>query len=159
ISVPMDKQMPVANVADRGYAYGMPGVAYDGNDFFECYNVTREAVERARRGDGPTLLEARTTRLTAHSSDDDDRTYRDRAELEAQKRRDPLPLLAGHLQEMGVLKPKAVAEIEAEVMAEIDTALDDALRAPYPEPEAALEHVFAPGTPGDRYVKSWRVDW
>ncbi|MCB0254862.1 MAG: hypothetical protein KDI55_14160, partial [Anaerolineae bacterium] len=60
---------------------------------------------------------------------------------------------------MGVLKPKAVAEIEAEVMAEIDTALDDALRAPYPEPEAALEHVFAPGTPGDRYVKSWRVDW
>ncbi|MCB0230706.1 MAG: thiamine pyrophosphate-dependent dehydrogenase E1 component subunit alpha, partial [Anaerolineae bacterium] len=54
ISVPMGMQMPVANVADRGYAYGMPGVAYDGNDFFECYNVTCEAVERARRGDGPT---------------------------------------------------------------------------------------------------------
>ncbi|HRX04861.1 MAG TPA: thiamine pyrophosphate-dependent dehydrogenase E1 component subunit alpha [Anaerolineae bacterium] len=157
ISVPMGMQMPVANVADRGYAYGMPGVAYDGNDFFECYNVTCEAVERARRGDGPTLLEARTTRLTAHSSDDDDRTYRDRAELEAQKRRDPLPLLAGRLQTMGVLKAEAIAGVEAEVMREIDKALDDALRAPYPEPKAALEHVFATGSAGDRYVKSWQV--
>jgi len=80
ISVPLEKQMAVAGPAERGYAYGMPGVAFDGNDFFESYNVVKEAVERARRGEGPSLIEAHTTRLTAHSSDDDDRTYRDRAE-------------------------------------------------------------------------------
>jgi 2-oxoisovalerate dehydrogenase E1 component alpha subunit len=156
ISVPMDKQMPVANVADRGYAYGMPGVVYDGNDFFESYNVTREAVLRARRGDGPTLLEARTTRLTAHSSDDDDRTYRDRAELDAQKKQDPLPRLASRLQASGVLTDAVMAQVADEVLREIDQAQDEALRAPYPEPEAALDGVFAPGSAGDRHVKSWQ---
>lgn len=157
ISVPMDKQMPVACVADRGAAYGMPGVAYDGNDFFESYNVTSEAVARARRGDGPTLLEARTTRLTAHSSDDDDRTYRDRSELEAQKRRDPLPRLADRLKSMGVLTDDLVAAIEQEVTAEIDRAMEEALRSPYPQPEEALASVFEAGSPGDRFVRSWRL--
>jgi len=156
ISVPMDKQMAVAHVADRGYAYGMPGVAYDGNDFFECFNVTTEAVERARRGDGPVLLEARTTRLTAHSSDDDDRTYRDRAELEAQKRQDPVPRLAARLKEMGLLDDETIAQVQRDVMSEIDAALDEALRAPYPQPEEALVPVFEEGSPGDRYIRSWR---
>ena len=157
ISVPMDKQMAVARVADRGYAYGMPGVAYDGNDFFECYNVTKEAVERARRGDGPTLLEARTTRLTAHSSDDDDRTYRDRAELEAQKRQDPLPRLASRLQAMGILNDSLIAQIEQEAAGEIDQAMDAALRAPYPQPEDCLAPVFEPGSVGDRFARSWHL--
>lgn len=156
ISVPLEKQMAVAGVAERAYAYGLPGVAYDGNDFFESYNVTREAVERARRGDGPTLLEAHTTRLTAHSSDDDDRTYRDRAELEAQKQRDPLPRLTGELQRRGLLDEAALRRLEQEVAAEIDQAQAEALAAPYPQPEDALQGVFEPGSVGDRAVRAWR---
>lgn len=155
ISVPMEKQMAVACVADRGYAYGMPGVAFDGNDFFESYNVIKEAVERARRGAGPALLEARTTRLTAHSSDDDDRTYRARSELEHQKRHDPLPRLAEQLKQRGLLSEEASRIILAEAMAEIDKALEEALRAPYPQPEDALIGVFEAGSPGDHYVRSW----
>jgi 2-oxoisovalerate dehydrogenase E1 component alpha subunit len=157
ISVPLDKQMAVAGVAERAYAYGMPGVTFDGNDFFESYNVTKEAVLRARRGAGPTLLEARTTRLTAHSSDDDDRTYRDRAELEAQKRQDPIPRLASRLMARGLLSADAQAQIERAAIAEVDLALEEALAAPYPQPEEALVSVFAPGSAGDRFVRSWRV--
>jgi 2-oxoisovalerate dehydrogenase E1 component alpha subunit len=156
ISVPLDKQMAVAGAAERASGYGMPGVRFDGNDFFESYNVTREAVERARRGDGPTLLEAITTRLTAHSSDDDDRTYRDRADLEAQKRRDPLPRLAGELLQRGLLDDAALRRIEQEVMAEIDQAQEQALAAPYPQPEEALLGVFEAGSVGDRAVRAWR---
>ncbi|MFZ2488005.1 MAG: thiamine pyrophosphate-dependent dehydrogenase E1 component subunit alpha [Anaerolineae bacterium] len=156
ISVPIDKQMAVAGPAERAYAYGMPGVAYDGNDFFESYNVTREALERARRGDGPSLLEARTTRLTAHSSDDDDRTYRDRAELEAQKQRDPLPRLAAALRQRGLFDDTSPRSYEEEVIAEIDQAQTDALAAPYPLPEDALLGVFEAGSVGDRAVRSWR---
>jgi len=157
ISVPVDKQMPVAHVADRADAYGMPGVCYDGNDFFESYNVTKEAVERARRGAGPTLLEAHTTRLTAHSSDDDDRTYRDRAELEEQKRHDPLPRLAAQLKQRGILSDAQAHQIEREAIATVDQALDEALRAPYPPAEETLINVFKPGSVGDRHVRSWRI--
>ena len=75
ISVPVEKQMPVANVADRGDAYGMPGVMYDGNDVLESYNVAARSGDH-RHGEGPALLEAKTYRPTPHSSDDDDRSYR-----------------------------------------------------------------------------------
>ena len=78
------------NVADRGDAYGMPGVMYDGNDVLESYNVTKEAILRARSGRGPSLLEAKTYRPVPHSSDDDDRTYRSREEVETWKKRDPI---------------------------------------------------------------------
>jgi 2-oxoisovalerate dehydrogenase E1 component alpha subunit len=156
ISVPLEKQMAVAGVAERGYAYGMPGVAFDGNNFFESFNVIKEAVERARRGEGPTLLEAHTTRLTAHSSDDDDRTYRDRAELEAQKQRDPLPRMSRALIERGLLDDVALRRLEQEVLAEIDQAQAEALAAPYPQPEDALLGVFEAGSVGDRAVRGWR---
>ena len=155
ISVPLEKQMAVAGPAERGYAYGMPGVAFDGNDFFESYNVVKEAVERARRGEGPSLIEAHTTRLTAHSSDDDDRTYRDRAEIEAQKQRDPLPRLNRALIERGLLDEAALRRLEQEILAEIDQAQADALAAPYPQAEEALVGVFEAGSVGDRAVRSW----
>ncbi len=133
----------------------MPGVAFDGNDFFESYNVVKEAVERARRGEGPSLIEAHTTRLTAHSSDDDDRTYRDRAEIEAQKQRDPLPRLNRALIERGLLDEAALRRLEQEILAEIDQAQADALAAPYPQAEEALVGVFEAGSVGDRAVRSW----
>jgi 2-oxoisovalerate dehydrogenase E1 component alpha subunit len=115
------------------------------------------AVDRARRGEGPWLGAGRTPRLTAHSSDDDDRTYRDRAEIEAQKRQDPVPRLAEKLRERGLLDDEMIAQVEQEAMAEIDRALEEALRAPYPQPEDALHGVFEEGSVGDRYVRSWRA--
>ena len=156
ISVPLPKQMAVAGAAERAYGYGMPGVGFDGNDFFESYNVLKEAVDRARHGHGPALLEAHSPRLTAHSSDDDDRTYRDRKEIEAQKQRDPLPRLTEALKARGLLDDATVRRLEQEVMIQIDRAQEEALAALYPQPEEALLHVFERDSVGDRMVRSWR---
>ncbi len=142
ISVPMDKQMPVANVADRGDAYGMPGVMFDGNDIFESYNVAREAVLRARRGEGAALLEAKTYRPTPHSSDDDDRSYRSRDEVEAWKRRDPILRMERVLRTGGILDDAEADRILHRVGVKVDDATDYAQRAPYPRAEDALHPVF-----------------
>lgn len=144
ISVPLEKQMPVQNVADRGDAYGMPGVMYDGNDIFQSYNVAREAVLRARRGEGATLLEAKTYRPTPHSSDDDDRTYRSRDEVEMWKKRDPILRMASALREQGRLDNAEADRIAARVTAKVDDATEYAQRAPYPRAEDAMHPVFAP---------------
>lgn len=143
ISVPLEKQMPVPNVAERGDAYGMPGVMYDGNDVLISYNVAREAVLRARRGQGPALLEAKTYRPTPHSSDDDDRSYRSREEVETWKRRDPILCFEQVLRERGLLTATVATAISTRVMAQVDDATEYAQRAPFPRPEDALHPVFA----------------
>jgi 2-oxoisovalerate dehydrogenase E1 component alpha subunit len=142
ISVPLEKQMSVPNVADRGDAYGMPGVMYDGNDALESYNVAREAVLRARRGEGPTLLEAKTYRPTPHSSDDDDRSYRSREEVEQWKKRDPILRLERTLRERGILDDAEAERMAHRVMSRVDDATDYAQRAPYPRGEDALHPVY-----------------
>src|SRR5918911_221357 len=91
ISVPAAKELSVEDVADRASGYGIPGVVVDGADVLACYKAAKEAVDRARSGGGPTLIEAKVIRLTAHSSDDQQTKYRDAAELEAEKAHDPLP--------------------------------------------------------------------
>jgi 2-oxoisovalerate dehydrogenase E1 component alpha subunit len=142
ISVPLEKQMPVPNVADRGDAYGMPGVMYDGNDIYESYNVAREAVLRGRRGEGPTLLEAKTYRPTPHSSDDDDRSYRSRDEVEMWKKRDPILRMEKVLRERGLLDDAEQQRILSRVMSKVDEATEYAQRAPYPRGEDAMHPVF-----------------
>ena len=142
ISVPMEQQMPVINVADRGDAYGMPGVMYDGNDIFESYNVAREAVLRARRGEGATLLEAKTYRPTPHSSDDDDRSYRSRDEVEMWKKRDPILRMERVLRKESILDDAEAERILHRVGVKVDDATDYAQRAPYPRGEDALHPVF-----------------
>src|SRR5699024_5150563 len=89
ISVPLDKQIACESVADRAIGYGMPGYTVDGNDPLAVYEVVKQARDYAISGKGPTLIEANTVRLTAHSSDDDDRLYREKDELEAMKKQDP----------------------------------------------------------------------
>src|SRR6185369_2118174 len=98
ISVPMNKQMAVASVADRGAAYGIPGVKVDGTDVLQCYAATREAVARARGGEGPTLIEAKCLRMTPHSSDDNDRTYRPAEEIKSLRQNDPLARFQTYLR-------------------------------------------------------------
>jgi 2-oxoisovalerate dehydrogenase E1 component alpha subunit len=142
ISEPVAKEMPVRNVADRGEAYGMPGVMYDGNNVLESYNVTREAVLRARSGQGPSLLEAKTYRPVPHSSDDDDRTYRSRDEVEMWKKRDPILQFQGVLQERGLLTGALAERILERVMAKVDDADLYAQRAPDPQAQDALGPVF-----------------
>ena len=95
ISVPMARQVSSPNVADRAAGYGIPGVIVDGNDVLACYAAARDAVTRARAGDGPTLIEAKVTRLTGHSSDDQQTKYRTEEELAAEKRARPRAGLPG----------------------------------------------------------------
>ncbi len=147
ISVPVSRQVPVPHVADRACAYGFPGVTVDGNDLLAVYEVTRQAVERARRGEGPTLIEALTYRFAPHTSNDDDRFYRSREEVEAWRRRDPIGLFRGSLLEQGILTEERDRELRAEVAREVDDAEAFAEASPPPRPEDALGPVFASDTP------------
>jgi 2-oxoisovalerate dehydrogenase E1 component alpha subunit len=145
ISVAQTKQMAIKNVADRGPAYGLPGVVVDGNDVLACYGAMRTAVDRARAGEGPTLMEAKTYRFFPHTSDDDDRSYRTREEVEEAKHRDPLHLFEHYLRQVGVIEKSAVDELAVEVKAEVDKAVDQAWNAPDPEPSSLTRHVFFEG--------------
>lgn len=142
ISVPQHLQMAVPNVADRAPMFGIAGAVVDGNDVLASYRVMREAIERARRGEGATLVEAKTYRPVPHSSDDDDRSYRAREEVEAWKQRDPLLRFQTYLRQHGLLDEAEIEAIEARVRQEIDEAQALAEAAPYPPPEAALFPVF-----------------
>jgi len=148
ISVPWEKQMPTPDVADRAKAYGIPGVVVDGGDAMACYRVAREATERARNGEGPTLVEAKVLRLTSHSSDDDQRRYRDLEMLEAEKLQDGVPRFRAQLEELGVLNPGDVEEMRAELVRELDADLEEADAAPLPDPSTVMRHVYA--EPEDR---------
>ncbi len=142
ISVPWDKQMPLKDVAERAHAYGMPGVIVDGGDPVACYAAMKEAVERGRRGEGPTLIEAKVARLTPHSSDDDDRIYKTREALAEEKKHDCVLRFRHQLEESGVLQPGDAEEMRAEIMREVDRALQEAEASPLPSPESALLHVY-----------------
>jgi len=145
ISVSWSKQAAIENVAVRARGYGLPGVTVDGNDVLAVYSAMKDAVERARRGDGPTFLEAKTYRIVPHSSDDDDRRYRSREEVEKWATRDPVARFAAQLENLGVLDKDGRLEIEQRVNREVDDATDRAESAPLPDPESALDHVLVEG--------------
>jgi 2-oxoisovalerate dehydrogenase E1 component alpha subunit len=147
ISVPVAKQMAVENVADRAPAFGVAGVVCDGNDVLASFRAVSEAVERARdvtASPRSTLLEAKTYRPVPHSSDDDDRTYRSREEVQRWKARDPIVRFEAYLLDRGVLTEERIEVLAAQAKQEIDTAQAAAEAAPYPPPEDALRGVFAP---------------
>ena len=142
ISVPQSKQMAVENVADRAAGYGFPGVIVDGNDAVACYSAMKAAHERARAGEGPTLIECKTYRFLGHTSDDDDKTYRTREEVEEHRHDDPLERFGTYLLTNHVLDAAGAEELRSQVKAEIDQALSAAWEAPDPSAESALRHVF-----------------
>jgi 2-oxoisovalerate dehydrogenase E1 component alpha subunit len=148
ISVPLDRQVAGGSVAARGVGYGMPGIQVDGGDVLACYAAAREAHDRARRGEGPTLIETHVVRLTSHSSDDDQRRYRDPAEVEALKERDPIPRFAGELRAVGVLTDEVEEALRAEVKAEVNDASRRAEARPDPDAHDAHERVYAAPIPG-----------
>ncbi|EDL64578.1 thiamine pyrophosphate-dependent dehydrogenase E1 component subunit alpha [Bacillus sp. SG-1] len=143
ISVPIEKQLACENVSDRAIGYGMPGVTVDGNDPLEVYKAVKEAADRGRRGEGPTLVETISYRLTPHSSDDDDRSYRSPDEVAQAKTKDPIITFGAYLKETGVMNDELEKEINDRVMKIVNEATDYAENAPYSEPESALKYVYA----------------
>jgi len=141
-STPVSQVVAIAQIADRAAAYGMPGVVVDGNDVIEVARVASVAIERARRGEGPTLIEAMTYRLCGHSRSDAC-GYRTREEEAEWREKDPLVRLAHQLTTgMQAVDKTALDEIENEVTRRIDQAVAFAEASPSPEPEDALLHVF-----------------
>jgi len=143
ISVPINKQSAVTDVSERACAYGVTGVSMDGNDLLASYQAMKEAVERARSGGGTTLLEAKTYRPVPHSSDDDDRSYRTREEVEEWKKKDPILRAKTLLMEKGLLSDPLSQEYDERVAAEVDDANQFAEEQPYPEIEWGMGPVYA----------------
>lgn len=143
ISVPVEKQVAGGSIAARGVGYGMPGVTVDGNDPLEVYRVVKEAADRGRRGEGPSLIETISYRLVPHSSDDDDRTYRSREEVEEAKKKDSLFQYRQYLLDHGILTEEMDEQIHAEIKKEVDAATDYAEKAAYPDPSETYKYVFA----------------
>ena len=149
ISVPAARQVSVADVAERAAGYGIPGVVVDGADVLACYQAARVAVDRARAGEGPTLIEAKVTRLTAHSSDDQQTKYRSEDELLAEKARDPLPRFRDQLQAAGILTDEVLDGLAAEITAAVTDATDYAEAQPDPDPTTAMDWVYAERWPSE----------
>jgi 2-oxoisovalerate dehydrogenase E1 component alpha subunit len=142
ISVPIEKQLACEKVSDRAIGYGMPGITVDGNDPLEVYKAVKEAVDRGRRGEGPTLVETVSYRLTPHSSDDDDRSYRAPDEVAKAKTLDPIITFSSYLKETAVMNDDLEKEINDRVMKLVNDATDYAENAPYAAPEEALKYVY-----------------
>ena len=142
ISVPLARQVAGSSVADRAAGYGMPGVVVDGNDVLACYVAARDAVERARAGEGPTLIEAMVHRLTAHSSDDQQTKYRSEEELADERTKDCVPVFRAQLRDAGVLTDEIEEKLNAEIKGIVDEATEYAEAQPDPDPATALRYVF-----------------
>lgn len=143
ISVPYDKQVACEKISDRAIGYGMPGETVDGNDPLEVYRAVKEAADRGRRGEGPTLIETISYRLTPHSSDDDDRSYREQEEVVEAKKNDPVLKFTHYLKSLGILSDEREKEITDGIMKVINDATEYAESAPYADPDDALKYVYA----------------
>jgi 2-oxoisovalerate dehydrogenase E1 component alpha subunit len=147
ISVPDTKQMAIPNVADRAPAYGFEGHIVDGNDVLACYEVMKAAVDLARGGGGPTLVEAKTYRYQPHTSDDDDRTYRSREEVDEWRGKDPIPQFESYLEANGLAGADHFGEVRRKIREELTEAVRYADAAPFAPAQDALRQVFADEEP------------
>jgi pyruvate dehydrogenase E1 component alpha subunit len=146
ISVPRSRQTRARTLAQKAIAYGFPGVQVDGNDLLSVYVATREAVDRARAGGGPTLIEALTYRLSMHTTADDPTKYRGEDEVKAWEAREPWPRFRRYVEQKGVVDERTHAEIEAGVDAEIRQAIEQAEARMRPDLLAVFDHVYAEPT-------------
>ncbi|MBI2325707.1 MAG: thiamine pyrophosphate-dependent dehydrogenase E1 component subunit alpha [Chloroflexi bacterium] len=145
ISTPNALQMSVAP-HERARGYGIPGHLADGTDVLDVYDKTKRAMERARRGEGPSIVEATCYRYRPHSSDDDDSRYRSKDELKDWLARDPIDRTRAYLREHGVAESELEA-MRAAIATDIERAIDEAEAEPDPRPEDLLRHVYAEGHP------------
>jgi pyruvate dehydrogenase E1 component alpha subunit len=143
ISTPISCAIKIENIADRAAAYGFPGEVVDGNDLLAVREVAARAVERARAGDGPTLIEAKTYRISPHSAATP-QDSRDPDELAHWREQDPIGRLGLHLVQKGLLPEPRLEELERQAQEEVADAATWALESPYPDPSEAEEDVYAP---------------
>lgn len=139
---PQSKQAPVADLAVRAGGYGFPGVIVDGQDVLAVYQAVKEAAGRARAGEGPTFVEAKTYRYRGHY-EGDPQVYRLAGEMETWRAQDPIPAFRQRLLDAGVFDDAALKEVEAGVQAQLDEAVAFAKAAPVPQPDEALQGVYA----------------
>jgi len=145
ISIPVAKQTRSKTLAQKAIAYGIPGIQVDGNDILAVYTAAKEAVDRARAGRGPTLIECVTYRMTMHTTADDPKRYRTEEEVAKWRERDPIVRYQKYLMDKGLLSEDQMARIESEVMEEIQAAVDGAeeqMKA-FGDPVDMFEHVYA----------------
>ena len=142
MSMSVKKATAIENISDRASAYGMPGVTVAGTELDEVCEATQEALERARAGEGPTLLEAITYRYLGHSKSDAN-LYRTREEIQTWRKQDPIQRFAAVLEGEGLLEENEWQDLDEEAKGRIEEAFAKASAEPDPEPESALEDVYA----------------
>lgn len=143
ISVPTERQTASRTFADKGVAYGVPGVRVDGNDVFAVIRVTRQALQRALQGGGPTLIEALTYRMSGHSTSDDPNRYRENEVLEPWRERDPIERLRAHLEARGEWDDSRESAWREDVERRLKEAVEIAEQTPGPPLESMFEDVYA----------------
>jgi 2-oxoisovalerate dehydrogenase E1 component alpha subunit len=124
--------MAVADVVEKAEGYGVPGTIVDGSDPIATYAAVKDALDRARTGGGPTLVEAKCYRFLSHTTDDDDRTYRTREEIERHRHLDPVPRFEKILVEYGVATSDEISAMKRDVLALVNDLTDRAEALPYP---------------------------
>jgi len=147
ISTPIRKQMASETIAQKATAYGMPGVRVDGFDPLACWKVTRDALDRGRQGDGPTLIEAYCYRIMPHGTADDPKLYRDESEAERWKALEPVGRLGGLLRRLSILDDEGEEQIRAEAKQTIAAAVTEMEAIEQPGQEILFDHVYASGRP------------
>lgn len=142
ISVPLRMQMAIDNVSERAAAYGMPGETFDGLDPIASYDAVKRALDRARSGGGPSLIEGKVHRYLGHTTDDDDRTYRSAEEVAEMRKRDPLPSFEAFLLAQGVIDKTRLEAMRKDVLREVNEATDRAEAEPPPAPSDLYTNVY-----------------
>jgi pyruvate dehydrogenase E1 component alpha subunit len=143
ISIPREKQTASATIAQKAIAYGFDGIQVDGNDVLACYVATKDAVDKARAGGGPTLIEGVTYRLGVHTTADDPKKYRSDEEVAEWEKLDPIPRYEGYLKSRGLLNDKLKEEIEAQVEKEVAAAVDRYEAGRDVDPVDCFRYVYA----------------
>jgi len=144
ISVPKEKSTAVSQNSERAKGYGVPGVSIDGEDVIAVYEVAKEAVERARRGEGPSLVEVKVSRLRGHF-EGDAQVYRPKEDFESAMKKDPIPKFEKKLLDKNILTEDDVKKIKEDIEKEIQELIEFARNSSYPDPKEALQNVFAGG--------------
>jgi pyruvate dehydrogenase E1 component alpha subunit len=144
ISVAQQRSTAVRDVAKRALGYGIPGIVVDGMDVVAVYEATNKAIKRTRNGEGPTLIECKTYRFRGHYAGEGDRerTYRSREEVQEWMKRCPIKNFKSQLIKKGILTGQRAADIEKNIIVEIEEAVRFGQESPYPEPEEALENLY-----------------
>ena len=142
ISVPREKQTASKTIAQKAIAYGFHGIQVDGNDIFAVYRATREALERAKGGEGPTLIECFTYRVSDHTTADDASRYRTKEEVEAWKAKDPVLRLRLYMEKKGLWTEEYQKELELRAKAEVDEAEKKAESIAHPDPRDMFTYTY-----------------